>query len=72
LADKEKRQKINSELWKMEFLARLLGAKWKAPYLNEHPGNNGAIGGYCGGKDIDECRKTFGEQLTAICASCPE
>jgi len=56
----------------MELLARLLGAKWKAPYLAEHPETSGTIGGYCGGKYIEKCRKVFGEHLAAVCASCPE
>ena len=72
LQEEERREKINQELMKMEFLARLLGSKWKAPYLNERLDSQGKIGGYCGGKDVEECRKIFGDRLAEICATCPE
>lgn len=35
--------------------------------------NTGKIGGYCGGKYVEECRRTFGEKnLPLICERCPE
>jgi len=33
---------------------------------------NQAIGGYCRGKDLEECRKMFGEGLARVCSSCPD
>ncbi len=30
-----------------------------------------AIGGYCNGEEVETCRKTFGEQLDRVCATCP-
>ena len=32
---------------------------------------NQAIGEYCRGKDIEECRKNFGEGLARTCSTCP-
>lgn len=56
----------------MEWLARLLGSRWRAPALGEEEAR-GRVGGYCGGRDVDECRRAFGEQnLPAICATCPD
>jgi hypothetical protein len=31
-----------------------------------------AVGEYCGGKDIEECRQYFGAGLPQICMKCPE
>jgi hypothetical protein len=31
-----------------------------------------AIGEYCNKKDIEECRKYFGEELARVCMNCPE
>jgi len=31
-----------------------------------------AIGDYCNGADVEECRKMFGEQLERVCSTCPE
>lgn len=57
---------------KMEWLARLLGSNWRAPGLNE-PGRSRGIGRYCGGRDLEACRRTFGEAaLERICATCPD
>ena len=53
----------------MEFLARLLGSKWRAPRLEA---GEGEIGGYCRGVSLQECRRVFGEKLPEICATCPE
>lgn len=56
----------------MEWLARLLGSNWRAPGLNE-PGRSRGIGRYCGGRDLEACRRTFGEAaLERICATCPD
>lgn len=30
------------------------------------------VGHYCHGSDIDECKSYFGEDLTNICATCPQ
>lgn len=30
------------------------------------------LGGYCGGKDVAECRTYFKENLETICATCPQ
>jgi len=32
----------------------------------------GEVGGYCGGRYVEECRRTFGDMLSLICSSCPE
>jgi hypothetical protein len=57
----------------MEFLARLLGSDFKAPRISDRgDGRLGEIGDYCSGKDIDECRKLFGDRLKDICANCPD
>ena len=34
---------------------------------NKHQG----IGDYCHGDEVENCRKTFGEQLERVCATCP-
>lgn len=31
-----------------------------------------ATGEYCNGKEVETCRKTFGEQLERVCATCPD
>ena len=57
----------------MEWLAAMLGAKWRAPDLSGGRGRgNGEMGGYCRGKDVKECRRLFGERLPEICATCPD
>lgn len=30
------------------------------------------IGQYCDGKDIEECRRMFGEALPRVCSTCPD
>jgi hypothetical protein len=30
-----------------------------------------ALGEYCQGKEIETCRKTFGEMLERVCSTCP-
>ena len=48
-------------------------------YVNEKSGNGNKSGGlkhqglgdYCNGKEVETCRKTFGEQLERVCATCP-
>jgi len=30
------------------------------------------LGGYCGGADLEECRRMFGANLARICATCPD
>lgn len=70
----EREKKIDElqwELMKMEFLARLLGSKWRAPRLAADRGPQ-TVGGYCKGISLEECRKVFGEKLPEICATCPE
>lgn len=42
----------------------------------QHPGAAQAagkqpLGGYCGGRDIEQCRRMFGENLERVCATCP-
>jgi len=58
----------------MEFLAQLLGSKWRAPRLtaNGKAQAAGEIGGYCRGISLEECRKVFGDKLPEICATCPD
>lgn len=56
----------------MEFLAKLLGAKWKAPRVDGGNRVRGKIGEHCNAKDLKECRALFGERLEKICATCPE
>ena len=67
--EESKRREIQWDLSKMEFLARLLGAKWRAPRLEK---GSGEIGGYCKGSSLEECQRVFGEKLPEICATCPE
>lgn len=57
---------------KMEFLARLLGVEWKAPTLEPEEKPNGAVGGYCRGKSLDECKRIFGNKIEEVCSTCPE
>jgi hypothetical protein len=61
--------KLEWEFAKMEFLARLLGSRWRAPRIRE---GTGEVGGYCRKISLKECRKVFGEKLPEICATCPE
>lgn len=53
----------------MEFLAKLLGSKWRAPGLG---GADQKIGEACEGKDLEKCRAAFGDRLAQICATCPD
>jgi hypothetical protein len=51
----------------MEFLAGLLGAKWKAPEIGE----GGEAGSGCPERQRDECRNEFGEDgLKWACEKC--
>jgi len=34
--------------------------------------NKKVIGHYCGGKDVNECRTYFGDNLENICKTCPQ
>ena len=56
---------------KMQWLAGLLGSKWKAPRVGGSE-TKGQIGGYCHGKSLEECRRTFGDRLAKICSTCPD
>jgi len=29
------------------------------------------LGDYCNGREVEKCRKTFGDQLERVCATCP-
>ena len=31
-----------------------------------------ALGEYCRGADVEECRRMFGEGLARVCATCPD
>jgi len=54
----------------MRFTAMIHGVKFKAPSLAA--GKSGKrVGSYCGGKDLEKCRKAFGDQLPRICGTCP-
>ncbi|MGD9505355.1 MAG: hypothetical protein AB7W37_10605 [Syntrophobacteraceae bacterium] len=81
MQEEERRREVNRELSKMEFLARLLGSRWRAPYLEERGGWGGAgagegakgrIGAYCAGASVEECSRLFGGRIGEICSSCPE
>lgn len=73
MMDEERREALQWDLEKMEFLARLLGAKWRAPKLDAAgAAGRREIGEYCGGRDLEHCRGAFGERLAEICATCPE
>lgn len=65
----EEQVNLNWELSRMEFLARLLGSRWRIPRMGQ---KNGELGGYCKGTSLEECRRVFGEKLPEICATCPE
>ena len=54
----------------MEFLAKLLGSDWTAPAIGSTD-SSGTLGGYCRGRDLEECRQVFGNKVNEICATCP-
>jgi hypothetical protein len=55
----------------MEFLAKLLGSKWRAPKVTADSRQQ-TTGEYCKGQSLLECQRVFGEKLPEICATCPE
>jgi hypothetical protein len=65
------------DLMKMEFIARLLGAKWTAPKIGgtgtaKRVKGGKTLGEYCGGKYLDECSRVFGDRVNEVCAACPD
>jgi hypothetical protein len=58
----------------MEFLSNILGSNFKAPNLLEEmedkPKEQG-IGEHCGGRDLEECKRLFGNRLDKACKTCP-
>jgi hypothetical protein len=48
-----------------------------AAYLSEQGGKghgkkHQAVGDYCDGADLENCRRMFGGQLERVCSTCPE
>ena len=45
---------------------------YKAGGEKAERGREQAVGEYCKGRDIEECRRVFGDGLPRVCATCPE
>ncbi|MCE5335336.1 MAG: hypothetical protein LLG06_12205 [Desulfobacteraceae bacterium] len=59
----------------MEWLAGLLGSRWRAPAMDSGDAGMqpGTLGGYCRGRSLDECEAAFGlDNLPRMCATCPD
>jgi hypothetical protein len=68
-----------NRLMPWEFIAlREMDKAWRFAF-NEKQNSKGtpqqrfqALGEYCRGDKVDQCRKSFGDQLEKICATCPD
>ena len=60
--------------WEVAAL-REMDKAWRGAYDQKAGTGNGkqhqAIGEYCKGAEVESCRKTFGDALERICATCP-
>lgn len=63
--------------WEAEALKEM-DRSWRRAYGDKKGGaaasagmQHQALGEYCKGLDVEECRKQFGTQLEKICATCP-
>lgn len=64
--------RIHPTRWELRTLTAMDNA-WLAAKNGAAGGNQYQdIGEYCGGKDVEQCRKMFGEQLEKVCSTCPE
>ena len=63
-------------LWEAEALKEM-DRSWRHSYGNKKSSaaaplmQHQGLGEYCKGVEVDKCRKQFGTQLEAICATCP-
>ena len=62
--------------WELSAL-RAMDQAWRSAYDQKQSGKSSsgmqhqAVGDYCKGVEIENCKKTFGAALERVCATCP-
>lgn len=53
-------------------LCRGFGVRFDLDPARKDPKRRQKVGEYCGGRDLEECRRMFGKVLEEVCATCPD
>jgi hypothetical protein len=58
--------------WELKTLRQMDGA-WLTAQRGKGSGKtHQAVGEYCNGVEVENCRKVFGSQLERVCSTCPD